>query len=126
MALAGIDMALWDTLARSHNTSLVRLHGGVEKPLRAYGAVGYDGVSGSARVAGDWARRGFKGIKAKIGYPDLKEDLDVIPRHAIGRREDVGDHGRLHQSLLPSKRTASARAGQRGTDWVGAHAGTRL
>jgi mandelate racemase len=32
MALAGIDVALWDALARSHNTSLTRLLGGVEKP----------------------------------------------------------------------------------------------
>src|ERR1700728_1771385 len=51
MALAGIDMALWDALARSHNTSLLRLLGGAEKPVRAYGAVGYDGARGSAKVA---------------------------------------------------------------------------
>src|SRR5580698_1492126 len=38
MALAGIDMALWDALARSHDTSLARLLGGVDKPVRAYGA----------------------------------------------------------------------------------------
>ena len=37
MALAAIDMALWDALARSHNTSLIRLLGGVPKPIRAYG-----------------------------------------------------------------------------------------
>src|SRR5580692_9313331 len=73
MALAGIDMAVWDALARSHNTSLIRLLGGVERPMRAYGAVGFDHVKGSARVAEEWARRGFRGIKAKIGYPELKE-----------------------------------------------------
>ncbi|HEY1215426.1 MAG TPA: mandelate racemase, partial [Bryobacteraceae bacterium] len=48
MALAGIDMALWDALARWHGVSLVRLLGGVEKPVRAYGAVGYEGATGSA------------------------------------------------------------------------------
>jgi len=48
MAVAAIDMALWDALARSHNTSLVRLLGSTEKPVPAYGAVGYDGVKGSA------------------------------------------------------------------------------
>jgi mandelate racemase len=103
MALAGIDMALWDALARFHDKSLVRLLGGIEKPLRAYGAVGFDGASGSARVAEDWARRGFKGIKAKIGYPDLKEDLDVIRaiRAAVGN--DVAIMVDYNQCLTPAE-----------------------
>jgi mandelate racemase len=40
IALAAIDMALWDALARVHSMPLVRLLGGAEKPIRAYGAVG--------------------------------------------------------------------------------------
>jgi len=86
IALAAIDMALWDALARGHRTSLARLLGGVEKPVRAYGAVGYDGVERSARVAEDWAKRGFTGVKAKIGYPTVQEDVAVIRamRSAVG------------------------------------------
>ena len=86
MALAAIDMALWDALARQHSTSLVRLLGGVPKQIPAYGAVGYDGAEGSAKVATEWAERGIKGIKAKIGYPTIREDLEVIRaiRRAIG------------------------------------------
>src|SRR5215475_12574980 len=34
IALAAIDMALWDALARVHSIPLVRLLGGVEKPIR--------------------------------------------------------------------------------------------
>src|SRR5580704_9009543 len=119
MALAGIDMALWDALARSHNTSLVRLLGGIEKPLRVYGAVGYDGVSGSARVAEHWARRGFKGIKAKIGYPDVKEDIDVIRamRAAVG--EDVAIMVDYNQSLTPVEAVQRVRAlDNEGLTWV--------
>jgi mandelate racemase len=103
MALAAVDMALWDALARRHNTSLIRLLGGVEKPLPAYGAVGYDGVSGSARVAEEWARRGFKGVKAKIGYPDLKEDLEVVRaiRAAVG--DDVAIMVDYNQCLTPAE-----------------------
>ncbi len=78
IALSAIDMALWDALARRHATSLIRLLGGVEKPIPAYGAIGYDGVEGSARVAEDWAKRGFTGVKAKIGYPTVQEDVAVI------------------------------------------------
>lgn len=86
IALAAIDMALWDALARSFDASLVHLLGGVEKPIPAYGAVGYDGVAESARVAEEWAKRGFGGIKAKIGYPTVQEDVAVIRamRTAVG------------------------------------------
>ncbi|HEV2445541.1 MAG TPA: enolase C-terminal domain-like protein, partial [Candidatus Sulfopaludibacter sp.] len=103
MALAGIDMALWDALARIHNTPLVRLLGSVEKPLPAYGAVGYDGVAGSARAAENWARRGFKGVKAKIGYPDAQQDLEVIRalRKAVG--EGVAIMVDYNQSLTPAE-----------------------
>jgi mandelate racemase len=78
IALAAIDMALWDALARAHDLPLVRLLGGVEKPIRPYGAVGYDGVAGCGRAAEKWAKRGFTGIKAKIGYPTVQEDVAVI------------------------------------------------
>jgi mandelate racemase len=103
MALAGIDMALWDALARRHEMSLAQLLGGVQKPMRAYGAVGYDGVTGSARVAEDWARRGFKGIKAKIGYPNVQEDIEVIRamRAAVG--DDVAIWSITTKALRPPK-----------------------
>jgi mandelate racemase len=89
-------------LARTHNTSLVRLLGGVEKPVPAYGAVGYDGARGSAKVAENWARRGFKGVKAKIGYPDVKEDLEAIRaiRSAVG--DDVAIMVDYSQCLTPA------------------------
>src|SRR5437899_11658593 len=53
MALAAIDMALWDALARSHGTSIVSLLGGIEKQVTAYGEVRYDCSEGSASVASD-------------------------------------------------------------------------
>ncbi|HEY2019416.1 MAG TPA: enolase C-terminal domain-like protein [Bryobacteraceae bacterium] len=119
MALAGIDMALWDALARTQGLSLVRLLGGVEKPIRAYGAVGYDGVSGSARVAEDWARRGFKGIKAKIGYPDLKEDLEVIRAMRAAAGEGVAIMVDYNQSLTPVEAVERLRVlDAEGLTWV--------
>ena len=78
IAMAAVDMALWDALARSLNTSLLALLGGVAKPIPAYGAVGYDGAEVSARTAAEWAELGFKGVKAKIGYPTVQEDVAVF------------------------------------------------
>lgn len=102
MALAGIDMALWDALARVHDVSLARLLGSAEKPVQAYGAVGYDGPSPSAKVAEDWARRGFRGVKAKIGYPSVREDLETIRaiRSAVG--PEVAIMVDYNQSLRPA------------------------
>lgn len=104
MALAGIDMALWDAVARMHSMSLVRLLGGTGKPTRpipAYGAVGYDGVADSARVAEDWAKRGFRGVKAKIGYATVEEDLAVVRaiRKAVG--PEMAIMVDYNQSLTP-------------------------
>jgi len=86
MAIAAIDMALWDALARHHGVALMHLLGAAARPLRAYGAVGYEGAAGSARTAESWARQGFAGVKAKIGYPGVHEDVAVVRaiRSAVG------------------------------------------
>lgn len=86
MAIAGIDMAAWDAMARLHGLPLCRLLGANPRPIPAYGGVGYDGIDGSAREAERWAKRGFRGVKAKIGYPTVEEDVAVVRamRDAVG------------------------------------------
>ena len=101
IALAAIDMALWDTLARAISLPLVRLLGGVEKPVRTYGAVGYDGVEGCAKAAENWAKRGFTGIKAKIGYPTVQEDVAVV---RAMRKAAGGDMALWWTTTSPSPR----------------------
>ena len=119
MALAAIDMALWDALARQHSTSLIRLLGGIPTPLSAYGAVGYDGVDGSAKSATEWVERGFKGVKAKIGYPTLREDLQVIRaiRSAVGN--DIAIMVDYNQCLTPVEAVERMRVlDEEGLTWV--------
>ncbi len=103
MALSGIDMALWDALARAQQLPLYALLGAQAKPIKAYGAVGYDGVEGSAKVAEGWAKKGFKGVKAKIGYPTLAEDIATIRamRQAVG--PDVAIMVDYNQSLVATE-----------------------
>jgi mandelate racemase len=110
MALAGIDMALWDALARLRGMSLAALLGAVLKPVQCYGAVGYDGAAGAARVAEDWAKRGFRGVKAKIGYPTIQEDVEVVRaiRSAVGG--EVAVMVDYNQSLTPAEAVARIRA----------------
>jgi mandelate racemase len=119
IALAAIDMALWDALARACDMSLVQLLGGAARPVPAYGAVGYDGPVRSAQVAEGWARRGIRGVKAKVGYPTVAEDLEVIRamRSAVGN--DVAIMVDYNQSLTPADAIERLRAlDDEGLTWV--------
>ncbi len=119
IAMAAVDMALWDALARAHRLPLARLLGSAPKPIPAYGAVGYDGAEGCARGAAEWAERGFKGVKAKIGYPDVREDVKVIR----AMRRAVGDGVSLmvdyNQSLTPADAVERCRhLDDEGVAWI--------
>jgi len=84
--IAGLDMAAWDALARHQEMSLCHLLGGTHKSSVAYAGTGYDGEVETARQAEEWVKKGFKGVKAKIGYPTAAEDLAVVRamRSAVG------------------------------------------
>ena len=86
MAISAIDMAAWDAAARARGLPLCRLLGATPRPTQAYGGIGYDGERDSAKSAEAWAKRGFRGVKAKIGYPTVEDDLAVIRaiRSAVG------------------------------------------
>lgn len=119
MAISAIDMAAWDALARSRETALCRLLGAAPRPVPAYGGIGYDGERDSAEAAGEWARRGFKGVKAKIGYPSVEEDLAVIRaiRSAVG--PDVAVMVDYNQSLsVAEAKRRLARLDGEGLAWV--------
>jgi mandelate racemase len=119
MALAAIDMALWDALARVHGLPLVRLLGGVEKPHRCYGAVGYDGVEGCAKTAERWAERGFTGIKAKIGYPTVQEDVAVVRAMRKAAGPGMSIMVDYNQSLTPTEAVERLRIlDDEGLTWV--------
>lgn len=119
MALAGIDMALWDAMARAQGLPLHALLGGAPKPVRCYGGIGFDGERDCARAAERWARQGLPGIKAKIGYPTLEEDLAVVRamRSAVGPQ--VAIMADYNQSLSPTEaqRRLQALDGE-GLAWI--------
>ena len=119
IALAAIDMAIWDALARIHSMPLVRLLGGVEKPVRAYGAVGYDGVQGSGNGAESWAKRGFTGVKAKIGYPTVQEDVAVVRAIRKAAGDDMAIMVDYNQCLTPTEAVERLRVlDDEGLTWV--------
>lgn len=119
MALAGIDMALWDALARHQCLPLCRLLGAEPVPVRAYAGTGYDGEIETARQAEAWIKQGYAGVKAKIGYPTVAEDLKVIR----AMRQAVGDEVELmvdyNQSLQPVQAIERLRVlDEEGLVWI--------
>jgi mandelate racemase len=119
IALAAIDMALWDALARVHSMPLVRLLGGTEKPVRPYGAVGYDGEQGCAKTAESWATRGFTGVKAKIGYPTVQEDVAVVRAMRKAAGNDMAIMVDYNQCLTPTEAIERLRVlDNEGLTWV--------
>ena len=59
IAIAALDMAAWDALARAAGLPLVELLGGRARPLRAYDSYGMVEVREVAELAGAAARRAF-------------------------------------------------------------------
>ena len=122
MALAGIDMAAWDAQAKRQEQSISQLTLRADTSpvdVKAYGGTGYDGERETAKQAEAWAKQGFKGIKAKIGYPTVEEDIKVVRamRHAVG--PDVALMVDYNQSL--SAETAVERLRQideEGLTWI--------
>jgi mandelate racemase len=119
MALAGIDMALWDAFARRQGLPLHAALGGSARPIKAYGGIGYDGVEGSAKGAEHWARLGFKGVKAKIGYPTVEEDVAVIRAMRSAAGPGVALMVDYNQSLNPAEASARLQVlDDEGLDWI--------
>jgi len=95
------------------------LLGGMEKPVRAYGAIGFDGVSASGACAEDWARRGFTGVKAKIGYPTAAEDVEVVRAIRSAAGPYVAIMVDYNQSLTPTDAIERLRAmDDLGLTWI--------
>ena len=101
MAVAGLDMAFWDSLGRAAGLPLARLLGGEPRPIQAYDSFGIldRGADESAILASVGA--GFRGIKIKIGGADLARDLADVGavRAMIG--PDVALMVDYNQSLDP-------------------------
>ena len=80
IAMAGLDLALWDAEVRAHGTSLTGFLGAQRDKVRAYGSgvnLHYTQDELVAQVR-RWVAAGFDAVKVKVGKPDLAEDLDRL------------------------------------------------
>ena len=121
IAMAGIDIAAWDALAKASALPLVKLLGGEPRAIPAYNSCGL-GIIGAARAATEaqeLVEPGFKAIKVRLGYPDAQTDVEVI--RAV--RRAVGDEILLmtdyNQSLSVAEAVMRAHAlDDEGVYWI--------
>ncbi|KJQ53444.1 mandelate racemase/muconate lactonizing enzyme family protein [Microbacterium sp. SA39] len=77
IAMAGIDLALWDLRARSRGAGIPDLLGRVHERLLVYGSgvnLHYSEAELAAQVE-RWVDRGIRAAKIKVGRADLREDV---------------------------------------------------
>jgi mandelate racemase len=94
IAVAGLDMAAWDALAKAVNLPLAVLLGGSPGSVPAYNSNGLwlTEVAGLGNEAAELvAEGGFKALKLRLGRDRLKDDLAAIETV----RGAVGDHVKL-------------------------------
>lgn len=99
MALAGIDMALWDALGKLHDAPVVELLGGAVRPLPAYDSYGILDPIRDAKVIEDSVAAGFKAIKIKLNAIGPNHDIETVAavRNIIG--DDIELMVDFNQSL---------------------------
>ncbi|WES63042.1 mandelate racemase/muconate lactonizing enzyme family protein [Microbacter sp. GSS18] len=80
IALAGLDLALWDAEARARDVAVSELLGRRRTSVAAYGSgvnLHYTLDELVAQIR-RWVDAGFDAVKIKVGKPDLAEDLDRV------------------------------------------------
>ena len=121
MALAGLDMALWDALAQAAGLPLVALVGGVAAPIPAYNSNGLGLMP--AEACADEAEAlldgGFRAIKLRLGYATLADDLAAV--RAVRKRlpDDRAIMADYNQALSVDEALERGRAlDSEGLAWI--------
>jgi L-alanine-DL-glutamate epimerase-like enolase superfamily enzyme len=93
IALAGLDLALWDAEARASGKSVSTLLGRRRDSVRAYGSgvnLHYPLDELVAQVR-RWTDAGFSAAKVKVGKPSLEEDIERVAavREVLGSDREL-------------------------------------
>lgn len=121
MALAGIDMAAWDALAKARGVPLAMLLGGRSGAIPAYNSNGL-GLIGTERAPAEaqaLVGAGFRAIKLRLGYADARRDLEVVRavRRAIGDEVELMSDYNQGLSVAEALVRTDALAGE-GLRWI--------
>lgn len=121
IAMAGIDMAMWDALAKGAGVPLAVLLGGTVGPVRAYNTNGLWLIP-LQRIADEAAalvvEGGFKAVKLRLGRDHVRDDAKAIAevRRAVGDDIVLMSDFNQGQSLTSALRLLHALDDQ-GLEW---------
>ena len=75
--IAALDTALWDCLGKALGVPCWQLWGAVHKSIPAYAMVGWLNYRDDEvrRICANAVEQGFRGVKIKVGYQTLAEDI---------------------------------------------------
>ncbi len=114
-AIAGVDLALWDLLGKSHDCSVLALVGGACRPsIQAYASGGWANAEGLGEELGRYVEQGFRALKMRFGAMDggVRASLARVraARTALGPKIDlmVDAHGTLN--VAEARRFCAAAA----------------
>lgn len=119
VALGGLDMALWDTWARTRGEPLAHALGAELRPLKAYNSVGLYDARSVVEIAEETRAAGFAGLKIKAGFASFAEDLAAVraARRALG--DDIALMIDYNQSLDAAEALARCTAlDGEGLEWI--------
>ena len=110
MAIAAIDIAVWDLIGKHHRQPLHKLLGGARDAIPTYiseiNLRGDDTVDDLCRRIDDYLVQGYRTVKIKIGRDDIEDDIERI----VKAQEKLGRGGRLLVDLNQKWSAAEALA----------------
>ena len=119
MALGGLDMAVWDAYARAQGRSLAHVLGAEPQAVNAYNSVGLYDAQSVVAICEETRAAGYAGLKIKVGFSTLAEDLAPIraAREALG--DDIALMVDYNQSLDPDEALTRCTAlDGEGLEWI--------
>lgn len=112
IAMAGLDLALWDAAARASERSITQLLGARRESVSVYGSgvnLHYP-IEELVAQAQRWVAAGYDMVKVKVGRPELGEDIDRIAavREAIGPDRGLAIDANQRWNLETAERAIGA------------------
>ncbi|MEV7133891.1 mandelate racemase/muconate lactonizing enzyme family protein [Arthrobacter sp. NPDC093128] len=121
IAMAGVDLALWDLQARRAGTSVTGLLGQRQDSVEVYGSgvnLHYSLEELVAQVE-RWVAAGHNAVKIKVGKPDIREDAERVAavRQVLGPERKLMIDANQRWDL-PTTFRALDVLGEFGLDWL--------
>ncbi|WP_207454000.1 mandelate racemase/muconate lactonizing enzyme family protein [Desertivibrio insolitus] len=121
IALAGLDLALWDLAARREGRSVIDLLGRrhERQPVYGSGVNLHYSLEELVAQAERWVAAGHRAVKMKVGKPDLAEDLDRVRavKEVLGPDREVMVDANQRWGLDHAT-TAGQALGELGVSWL--------